>query len=971
MSSEATTAQPHSLLNPNELSRLAQDLQIRKVQVENAIQLLEQGNTVPFIARYRRERTLGLEEEAIRIISNRMQQARSLAERKQIIVKSIEAQGKLTEPRRDAIVAAETYRRLEDLYLPYKPKKKSVAAEAREKGLEPFALAVWMKDDAVSNLAEVAPTLVNPEKQVNSPEDVLTGTRSVIAELIAETADVRAAVRRYLWDNAKLVVTRLDKLPEGKGLEYKDYFQFTEPASRVPPHRILAINRGERENALAVRLEFDPQGMREVAIAALPALVEHPHREFILTCVDEALARIIQPSLEREIRRELTDFALSHAISVFARNLRGLLMQPPLHRKRILAIDPGFRTGCKLAVIDETGTPLEDKTVFPHQPQNKTAEARKAIERLIRKYQTPIVAIGNGAACRETEEIVASLISEFDARRRGETVLTSPDAAAADPTPIQEGDIPPVDPTPTAVMNAVPAEKESPPPEEPAMVGGDVNSTVDTPQENVPIQDEVPPAVIAETPPDLTEPIAPPPEPEPEYPEPPLELAYVIINEAGASDYATSAIGREEFPNLDPAIRATISLGRRLQDPISELVKIDPQHVGVGLYQHDVHGKHLKSSLEAVIESCVNHVGVDVNTAHVPLLRHVAGLNQSVARDIVEFRHKNGPFRTREQLTQIPSVPPARFVQAAGFLKVANGDEPLDATWIHPESYRLARNVLQDLGHTPSDLRDHDRLQALRQAFDRANIDELARKFEVLPPTICELFDALARPGRDPREDSPLPVFRRDVLRLEDLKPGMELKGTVLNVVDFGAFIDIGLKDSGLVHISQLANRFIRNPHEVVTVGDVVTAWVMTVDSERHRVSLTMIQPGSERKPQDRRGQEATADSGQRFERPAHEGQRGGERGRPRRGQQRRGQPRQEQPAGVEMGAGPEAASGVASPPRRGGKFERKPPKPKPLPKLSAEKREGKAYLTTLGELEAFFKSREGPSTESPATPEP
>ncbi|HEY1381074.1 MAG TPA: Tex family protein [Gemmataceae bacterium] len=955
---------------PVDLSRVAQDLQIRKVQVEAVVQLFDDGNTVPFITRYRKERTGGLNEDVIRRIQHRVGQLRHLAERKQTILKSIANQGRLTDELRAAILAAESPKRLEDLYLPYKPKKRSLATEAREKGLEPLALAIWTGDPAASNLDELVPTMVNPEKGLNSIEDVTQGVGHILAELIAETADVRGVVRMVLWDTGRLAVGKSDALPEGKGLEYKDYFQFTETIRHIPPHRVLAINRGEKENALKVRLEFEADLVRRVAADRLP-LADHPHRDRLLPIVEDALTRLLLPSLEREVRRELTERAQDHAIAVFARNLRSLLLQPPLWGKRVLAIDPGYRTGCKVAVLDETGNPLEHAVIHPHQPQKRLAEARHKLEELIRKHQASVVAIGNGTACRDTEELIAGLIAEFDARRRGEVV---PPPEPAPP--------PPVPPAP-------PAEAAAPPQREPAATAPPTAAEEAAPiplppaSEGLALPSEAAPAAEPAAPPPAEAPAAAPaaeaPKPPPapvlpsldHLPEPPAELAYVVVNEAGASDYSTSPLGREEFPGFDATLRSTISIGRRLQDPLSELVKIDPQHVGVGLYQHDVHPKHLKESLVEVIESCVNHVGVDLNTASVPLLRHVSGLNQHAARELVEFRKQHGPFAGREQVKQVPGIGDARWTQAAGFLKVPAAADALDGTWIHPESYPVARQVLGDLGFEPEVLRHLTPDHPLREKLKSVPAEELAGRLHAGVPTVRDIVDALARPGRDPREDLPPPVFKKGVLKLEDLHPGMELKGTVLNVVPFGAFIDIGLKDSGLVHISQMANRYIKSPHEVVAVGDVVTVWVLTVDAERRRASLTMIPPGTERKPPERRPQRGERPPAERRGEAPARGPGGPPRRGPRPPQPQRGG-RRPAPAGEPAGApGGEQPAAPPRPPRQ--LPERKPPKPRPLPQLTQAKKEGKEYLTTLGELAAFFKAREPhePPHEAPREPQP
>ena len=924
-----------------DLSRIAQDLQIRKVQVEAVVQLLDEGNTIPFITRYRKERTGGLDEEVLRTIQERIAGLRHMAERKQTILRTIEGQGKLTDELRAAIFNADNPKRLEDLYLPYKPKKKSLATAARDRGLEALALKIWEADEVVSNLDEVLPTLINPEQQLNTIEDIMAGTGHIIAEMIAEAADVRSIVRMVLWDTGRLTTGKSDKLAEGQGLEYKDYFQFTEPIRQIPPHRILAINRGEKDNALTAKLEWEFEIGRRVALERLPLprktppaqvepapegeeaqqgappqggraprgqvpfvsrledLQNHPHGAFIEKCADDALARLLVPSLEREIRRELTQRSENHAVVVFARNLRSKLLAAPLQNRRILAIDPAFRTGCKLAALDETGNLIGDGVIFPHAPQNKRAEAKVRLEAMVRRLQIQVIAIGNGTACRETEEVVSELIADLEARR------LNPDAVPTEAPVPAEHSAPVEHPAPeeaTAQVETPPEQHaapvvEAPPAEAPAHVEGEPVHEIATgeaaPAEAAPVAEVAPPA---------------PPVPQEPLPEAVPELAYVIVNEAGASVYSASIVGREEFPNFDATLRGTISIGRRLQDPLAELVKIDPQHVGVGLYQHDVNPKHLRESLDAVIESCVNTVGVDLNTASVPLLRHVSGMNALTAQNVVEFRKQNGPFRSREQLLQVPGIGEGRYIQAAGFLKITGGDEPLDGTWIHPESYPTARQLLSEIGADPATLSHKDEAHVLHEKINSIHPEEVASRLQIGIPTLADILDALARPGRDPREDLPPPPFKKGILKLEDLQPGMELKGTVLNVVDFGAFVDIGLKDSGLVHISQMANRYVKSPYDVASVGDVVGVWVIAVDGQRHRVSLTMIQPGSERRPPERRSAPPQRREGNR---PPREGQAPREGQPPREGQAPR--PEGQQPQGDRAPRGDR-------PPREGGR---------------------------------------------------
>jgi uncharacterized protein len=976
-----------------DLSRIAQDLQIRKTQVENVVQLLDEGNTIPFITRYRKERTGGLNEEVLRLIQARIVYQRQLADRKQTILKSIEGQGKLSSELRSAIIGADTGKRLEDLYLPFKPKKRSLATAARDKGLDPLALAIWNRDPAIANLAESWSSFVNPEKELATAEDVRAGVQHILAEMVAETADVRAIVRSLLWQTGKICSCKSEKLAEGQGLEYKDYFDFKEPLRHIPPHRILALNRGEKENALKTLLDFNGEQIKGAALKALaesllkasspPATASTeppppaapgegepltpesafrtPHADFLRLVVEDALARLVLPSLEREIRRELTDEAEAHAVMVFARNLRSLLLQPPLQGRRVLAIDPGFRTGCKVVVLDEHGTYLEDAVIHPHATRDREKKHKEPQAGAAAAAGTPLSA-GDGLG-----------------------------AAPFAPAPIFISAMP-ISPVPAP---AVAEAAAAPGPTTPAPGSAAAIRREDAKKKMLDLVARHQCNVIAigngtacrETEEFVSELIR----------EKLPELAYVIVNEAGASVYSASAIGREEFPNQDATVRGTISIGRRLQDPLSELVKVDPQNIGVGLYQHDIHPRHLKESLEAIIESCVNQVGVDLNTASVPLLRHVSGLNQMVARDIVEFRKQHGTFQSREQLLQVPNIGPARYVQAAGFLKLPQGGNPLDRTWIHPESYGVAARLLSELGFGPETMDDRSRQDELRDKLKSVNLEESAIRLQVGVPTLRDILDGLARPGRDPREDLPAPVFKKGILRIEDLHQGMELKGTVLNVVDFGAFVDIGLKDSGLVHISQMANRYIKSPYEVVAVSDVVTVWVLNVDQQRHRVSLTMIKPGTERKPPERGPgpgrQRQAGEEGQRSERPPRRGrapqggqsqeQRGDRPGGrsggppPRRGRGHRPPPVPagapgEQAQAQATGAGGEARPRTPPPPPPP---PRKPRREPPRPKLSQAALEGKAPLRTFAELGALFAAKQSPppapaasaATEAPA----
>lgn len=1067
-------------------SRIAQDLQIRKVQVESVVQLLEEGNTIPFIARFRRERTGGLKEEMIRHVQGRVALLQQLAERKQTILKSIEGQGKLSDELRSAIRGAETSKRLEDLYLPYKPKKKTTGMTARDAGLEPLAMAIWNRDGAVANLVEVLPGFVNPESGLASAADVQTGVHHLLAEMLAEAAEVRATVRSALWESGKICSVKAENWPEGQGLEFKDYFNFSESLRQIPAHRILALNRGEREGALKIRFECNIEPVRqaafkaaadfglksqkanggsqqtavsnqqsavsqqsvttnqksepgvqesavsqpshvenensagpsgetaavevtasavepaaasqeatgavsqpEVSVAILsPALPEPmplpaeqgeplcdgsafrtPHASFLKEVVEDALIRLLIPALEKEIRQELTDEAESHAVTVFAYNLKSLLLQPPMRNRRVLAIDPS-RTGCRIAVLDESGNLLEDATIHPHAkkprergPKGGQAQAGGAAGTTA--ADRPATTEDGKPPAPEPAPVVSSAPSEVHS-----PVAQAP-AAEALQVPV----------TPVAGAGEAPASAEGPAAvgvAEPSLTKPETPSAVSASSRREDAKSKLAELVVKhgvsvvaigngagcrETEELLSELITA------QLP----DLVYAIVNEAGASVYAVSPIGREEFPNLDTGLRSTISIGRRLQDPLGELVKVDPQNIGVGLYQHDVKRKDLRSTLEGVVESCVNLVGVDVNTASVPLLRYISGLNQMVVRDLVEHRKQHGPYRSREQLLHMPSVGPIRYVQAAGFLRITGGDNPLDGTWIHPENYPLAEKVLAEMGYGADVIFDKGRAEELQARLKALAPVELANKLGAGVIAVQDIIACLARPGSDPREDRPLPIFKKGVLKLEDLKPGMELKGTILNVVDFGAFVDIGLKESGLVHISQMANRYIKSPYDVAAVNDVVSVWVLSVDMERHRVSLTMIKPGTERK------------QGEKRERPPARGRQGrgpgrgespGEAPPPRQGDQR---PRRRRPetaapqsaarstqgqsgpaSGAPRDAPPAPQPARSSPPPRPPQphYHRKPRREAPRPKLSQDALEGKVPLRTFGELSALFAAK-------------
>jgi uncharacterized protein len=1115
-----------------DLGHVARDLHLPPQQVQRTLELLDEGNTVPFITRYRKDQTGGLDEEQIRGIQARVGKIRQLAERKATILKTIEAQGKLTPELAAQIEHANTPKRLEDLYLPFKPKKQTLSTAAREKGLEPLAIEILDANPAANDLAARAREFVSAEKGLNTVDEVLTGVGHIIAERFSENAELRGRLRKIFQRSGKVVCTKVEApaaAPEGTGdreqgageaaapptvtqadavtvpfvpladlmkqaeeeeaklhhapvsedapaqdadspppadseqesaplplsssppLEpptdspeanpstatevlptgrlfepppapaappipvaellkkkkkkkkkvigehaFKDYYNYSEPLGKVPPHRVLAINRGERAHAIRVKIESDGDALYgEACQFLIPA--QHPHRELLAKCVDDALARLIVPSLERELRREMTERAEEHAVEVFIRNLRKLLLQPPTKSRRVLAIDPGFKSGSKMAALDEFGNVTGTGMIFViGKDEERRKKTRARLADMVKQHDISVIAIGNGTGCRETEQLVADCLADE-------------------------------------------------------------------------LKDR--------------------------------DVAYVVVNEAGASIYSTSPLGREELPQHDALQRGAISIGRRLLDPLSEMVKIHPANLGVGLYQHDIKAKHLKDSLDAVVESCVNFVGVDVNSASPALLRYVSGMNALTARRVYEYRREKGPFKNREELKNVPSFGEQTYLQAAGFLKVIGGENPLDATWIHPESYEIAGRVLEKLGldltelakvvpapvkkeepkefaagvavesgHAVEDEKERQRdgeterqgdgetttapvgadaadgtsvtvpfaevaaamagaeaetTEADQSAevpasetisdeaptkaavaepvspsrdravspsasqpapspepapppprniiADRANetdVPKLAEELGIGYHLLDDILMSLCRPALDPRDNLAPPVFRRGIIKLEDLTPGMELSGTVLNVVDFGVFVDIGLSDSGLVHISRLADRFIRDPHEVVGVGDVLKVWVVDIDKDRRRVSLTAIAPGSERPPQPPR---------QRRER------------KPRRGRQEGDQQRSPQPAAVPAGGPPPPH--VERPPRQQGEggrgggrrdrgrgrrpqsdhpqvIERPPTKPKPNKPITKAQEEGRSPLRSFSDLAQLFdKKKQKPEEDEPPPP--
>jgi len=1063
-----------------DLRHVARGLTLSLGQVQAVVELLDDGNTVPFITRYRKDQTGGLDEEQIRQVQSRLGKARQLAERKQTILRSIESQGKLTEQLAKRIQSAGTAKRLEDLYLPYKPKKQTLATAARARGLEPLAREILEADPACQDLDARAGDFVNPDREVSCAADALLGAGHILAERFSERADLRQRLREILQRTGKFVTSQLTPEPksqpdqpkteppepntpsdrpkpasdgpapgpqepspaettapetsekdesgtaptqneepgdapadstptpdegetpseafpgpsnptpadpdppdpdppeadppepvaaepeqpgaqpepeqpgaaasdpaaqlpaeaespaepatatgpeaepetvaeppaqplaetpsEGSSADaagsgsspaaasppaapppvatskaaqakppapklskkelrrkraeekriraFSDYFDYSEELRKIPPHRLLAINRGERAKVLKVKVECDVEAMYGVLDELLVA-PDHPHAEYLRGCARDALSRLILPVLEREARRELSDRAETHAVEVFAKNLRNLLLQPPVSDHRVLAVDPGFKSGCKLVALDQFGNVLEHGAIYLVGKPERREKAKQKVLELVERYELSVVAIGNGTACREAEAFFAEMLGDGLGQRN---------------------------------------------------------------------------------------------------------VAYVIVNEAGASVYSTSRIGREEFPEYDASLRGAISIGRRLLDPLSELVKIDAANIGVGLYQHDVKAKHLRTSLDDVVESCVNYVGVDVNTASPALLRYVSGLNQLTARRLYEYRRGYGPFRSRGQLKEVAGFGDATFVQAAGFLKITGGENPLDATWIHPESYPVAARVLEKLGCSFDDLRARETQPSLAERAGQLDVETTAAELGVGVLTLRDILAQLVRPGRDPRDDLPKPVFKHDVLKLEDLSPGMELTGTVLNVVDFGCFVDIGMHDSGLVHVSRLADKFVRDPHDVVAVGDVVKVWVMEVDQQRRRVSLSMVQPGTERARGGRRGERREgrgkgARPGPPQKLPA-EGRPPAER-RPPEGRRRRGK-------------GPPRDR----PPRRGkgaGRIKYEPKaRRKPLTPITEDMKSGKEPMRTFGDLLQYYEHKqEGDEPKRPGREKP
>lgn len=715
---------------------IAQELQIKQSQVESTIKLIDEGNTIPFIARYRKEVTGELSDEVLRNLGERLTYLRNLESRKEEVIKSIDSQGKLTQEIIKDLENCITLAEVEDIYRPYKQKKRTRATIAKEKGLESLADAIIKQDESI-DINKYAEGYINKEKEVNSVEDAINGALDIIAENISDNPEYRKKIKKICYREG-IINTKSAKDEKSN---YEMYYDFQEKVNRIPSHRILAINRGEKEEFLKVKIDKPEEKILELIQNDIIKNNKSQYAELLNNCIQDSFTRLIEPSIDREIRADLTEKAEEQAISVFGKNAKQLLLISPIKGKTVIGFDPAYRTGCKIAVIDETGKVLDYTTIYPTEPQNDIMGAKKELIRLILKDNVDMFAIGNGTASRESEEFVAELIQEIK-------------------------------------------EKYN------------------------------------------------------------KELVYVIVSEAGASVYSASKLATEEYPDINVSIRGAISIARRLQDPLAELVKIDPKAIGVGQYQHDVNQKKLGESLTGVVEDAVNSVGVDVNTATPSLLSYVAGVSQTVAKNIVKYREENGKFKERKELLKVPKIGKASYEQCAGFIRIPDGKNPLEITGVHPESYKIAENMLDKLGFKVKDLADKDKFKQIKEKLSTINNEKeikiMAKELEVGEPTLKDIVIELMKPGRDPREEMPKPILRSDVLKFEDLSIGMILTGTIRNVTDFGAFVDIGVKHDGLVHISEMSDKFVKNPSEIVSVGDVVKVKVIDIDKERQKVKLSM-----------------------------------------------------------------------------------------------------------------------------------
>ncbi|MFR8146698.1 MAG: Tex family protein [Clostridia bacterium] len=707
---------------------IAEELNIKPAQVENTIRLIDEGNTIPFIARYRKEVTGGLSDEILRTFGERLNYLRNLEKRKEEVTNSINEQGKLTEEITKDLENAITLAEVEDIYRPYKQKKKTRATVAKAKGLEPLA-EIILKQEEKRDITKIAEEYINEEKEVKTPEEAICGALDIIAEMISDNPEYRKLIKKIIY--SKGVIKTIATKPEEKSA-YEMYYDFSENVNKLPSHRILAINRGEKEEFLKVKIEKE----EEIILEKIEKDIikgETQFTNYLKDTIQDSFKRLIEPSIDREIRSDLTEKAEEQAIKVFGKNAKQLLLGAPIKGITVMGFDPAYRTGCKIAIIDETGKVLDITTVYPTEPQNDVEGAEKELVKLINKNNVNMIAIGNGTASRESELFVSEMIKKCD-----------------------------------------------------------------------------------------------------------HEVLYTIVSEAGASVYSASKLATEEYPDINVSIRGAISIARRLQDPLAEFVKIDPKSIGVGQYQHDVNQKKLEESLAGVVEDSVNKVGVDVNTATASLLSYVSGINKTIAKNIVKYRDENGKISTRKELLKVPKLGKVAFEQCAGFIRIPDGKNPLENTAVHPESYETAENLLQTIGYKVEDLKDKEKIAEFRKKLSCLNLEKTSKELNIGEMTLKDIIEELSKPGRDPREDMPKPILRQDVLKFEDLKEGMILTGTVRNVIDFGAFVDIGVKHDGLVHISELSEKFVKNPSDIVAVGDIVKVKVIGIDSERQKVKLSM-----------------------------------------------------------------------------------------------------------------------------------
>lgn len=719
------------------IQKLAAEFKIKTMQVEHTVELIDEGNTIPFIARYRKEVTGGLSDVTLRDLDERLKYLRNLEERKEEVIRLIDEQGKLTEELKQEIQKAEVLQRVEDLYKPFKQKKATRASKAKEKGLEPLAMIIYAQAKTEGDVLEEAAAFINPEKEVETAEEALKGALDIIAEMIADDPEITKEVREKTFSSGTIQTEATD--PEEKTV-YEMYYDRSEALSKIPNHRVLAINRGEKEKKLKVKVLVNVDEIHELIAKSVIRSEKSIFYPCLQDTISDAYKRLMAPSIEREMRNLLTERAEAEAVKIFAKNTESLLMAPPVKGKKVLSIDPGYRTGCKVAVLEETGKLRAYTTIYPTEPKNDIAGTEAVLKKMVEKFGVEIIAIGNGTASRETEEVVANFI-----KKNG------------------------------------------------------------------------------------------------------YDIQYTIVNEAGASVYSASKLATEEYPDLDVTTRGAMSLGRRLQDPLAELVKIDPKSIGVGQYQHDINQKLLEGALTNVVEDCVNRVGVDLNTASPSLLSYIAGINMGIAKNIVNYREENGKFTDRKQLMKVSKLGEKAFNQCAGFLRIADGKNPLDATSVHPESYGAASAMMEKLGVDPETIRaggDKTIEEKIKNEYKTKNlskaIGQMAEELGVGEMTLADIVEEMKKPARDPREDAPPVVFRNDVKSFDDLKIDMEMTGTVRNVVDFGAFVDIGVKNDGLVHISQMSDKYIKHPMDVVSVGDTVKVKIISIDKEKMKVGLTM-----------------------------------------------------------------------------------------------------------------------------------